>query len=188
MLTSPEHPEAFEKECDRIALLSKLLSIKSSPRPCKNSLVVISATPESILGPCPQPENISSNEIELSSGKSINFETFAKLLGETLDYSSEVVCEEPGQFAVRGGIIDVYPVNANFPARIDFFGNEIEEIRVFDPTTQRTVSTINQIKISSNATNIGDGRKGEFINYLPDRVIGSSMSLRICWPLSIAFP
>ena len=46
-------------------------------------------------------------------------------------------------------------VNANFPARIDFFGNEIEEIRALDPTTQRTVSTINQIKISSNATNMG---------------------------------
>ena len=167
---SPDHPEAFEKECDRIALLSKLLSIKSSPQSGKKSLTIISATPESILAPCPRPENISDNEVELSSGKSINFETFAKLLGETLDYSSEVICEEPGQFAVRGGIIDVYPVNANFPARIDFFGNEIEEIRAFDPTTQRTVSTINEIKISSNATNIGDGRKGEFINYLPDRV------------------
>jgi len=167
---SPDHPDAFEKECDRIALLSKLLSIKTSPRLGKKSLIIISATPETILGSCPQPGRISDNEIELSSGKSINFETFATLLGETLDYSSEVVCEEPGQFAVRGGIIDVYPVNANSPVRIDFFGNEIEEIRVFDPTTQRTVSTINEIKISSNAINIGDGRKGEFVNYLPDRV------------------
>jgi len=167
---SPDHPDAFEKECDRIALLSKLLSIKTSPRLVKKSLIIISATPETILGSCPQPGRISDNEIELSSGKSINFETFATLLGETLDYSSEVVCEEPGQFAVRGGIIDVYPVNANSPVRIDFFGNEIEEIRVFDPTTQRTVSTINEIKISSNAINIGDGRKGEFVNYLPDRV------------------
>ena len=167
---SPDHPEAFEKECDRIALLSKLLSIKASPQSDKKSLITISATPESILGPCPQPDKISDNEVELSSGQSIKFETFAKLLGETLDYSSEVVCEEPGQFAVRGGIIDVYPINANFPARIDFFGNEIEEIRTFDPTTQRTLSTINKIKISSNATNVGDGRKGEFVNYLPDRV------------------
>ena len=165
-----DHPEAFEKECDRISLLSKLLSMKADLKNIKKQLIIISATPESILGSCPKPNDIEDSEVSLSSGKSINFQVLSSMLGDSLDYSSEVVCEEPGQFAVRGGIIDVYPVNADSPFRIDFFGDKIEEIRTYDPTSQRSINAISKIKIASNATKVGSGRKGEFLNYLPDGV------------------
>ena len=88
---------------------------------------------------------------EIQSGRNCHFLISPKF-DHKFDYSSEVVCEEPGQFALRGGLIDIYPVNSDFPVRIDFFGDTVEEIRSFDPTTQRTISVLPEISISS----IGD--------------------------------
>ena len=48
---------------------------------------------------------------------------------------------EPGEFAVRGGIVDLYPAGAAQPLRLDFFGDTIESIRSFDPLTQRSTGT-----------------------------------------------
>ena len=75
-------------------------------------------------------------EIVVHRGTELNFSKFVSDLAETFNYSSEILCEEPGQFATRGGLIDVYPVNGSNPYRIDFFGDEVELIKIFDPTTQ----------------------------------------------------
>ena len=63
----------------------------------------------------------------------------------TLGYAPSDVVEMPGQFARRGGILDVYPAEADRPYRIDFFGDEVETIRRFDPQTQRTAAAGTQI-------------------------------------------
>jgi transcription-repair coupling factor (superfamily II helicase) len=55
---------------------------------------------------------------------------------------------EPGQFSRRGGILDVWPPAENLPVRLDFFGDEIETIRRFDPASQRTVETLDSILIT----------------------------------------
>ena len=67
-----------------------------------------------------------------------------------LDYDSEAVCESPGHYAVRGGIIDVYPVTATEPYRLDFFGDEIEDIRAFDPVTQRSGARVERISVAAS--------------------------------------
>lgn len=54
----------------------------------------------------------------------------------------------PGQFARRGGILDVWPHRDDFPARIEFFGDEIEMLRRFDPDTQRTIEIIDEVHIT----------------------------------------
>jgi transcription-repair coupling factor (superfamily II helicase) len=53
--------------------------------------------------------------------------------------------EERGDLAVRGGIVDVYPTTADLPARVDFFGDDVESLRAFSPFTQRTVREINRV-------------------------------------------
>ena len=58
----------------------------------------------------------------------------------TVGYSSTDVVEMPGEYALRGGILDVYPPEADRPLRIEFFGDEVESIRKFDPGTQRSSS------------------------------------------------
>lgn len=62
-------------------------------------------------------------------------------------YHAMDVVEEPGAFARRGGIVDIWPPNLNHPVRIDLFGDEVESLRIFDPATQRTERRINQVEI-----------------------------------------
>lgn len=54
---------------------------------------------------------------------------------------------EPGEYAVRGGILDIFPPGANLPLRLDLFGDEIEALRSFDPATQRSVETIDAFSL-----------------------------------------
>ena len=97
----------------------------------------------------------------------LDFEGFQETLHKELDYSSEILCEEPGQYSVRGGLIDLYPVNSNQPYRIDFFGDEVDEIRTFDPSTQRSAEKVEQILISSAGNDDEKVSEGGFFSFLP---------------------
>ena len=123
-----------------------------------------------LLGQCPLYEQIEKTEYVLTKNSSISYEKLCNDLGNLFDYSSEVVCEEPGQFSVRGGLIDVYPVNLDHPVRLDFFGDEIEEIRTFDPGSQRSTGTLDFVRILSISNNNSLERRGEFFKYLPSSV------------------
>ncbi|PKO22018.1 MAG: transcription-repair coupling factor [Chloroflexi bacterium HGW-Chloroflexi-1] len=61
-----------------------------------------------------------------------------------LGYESAAVVEIPGQFSRRGGIVDIWPANLRQPLRIELFGDEIDSLRTFDPSTQRTVARVEQ--------------------------------------------
>jgi len=65
----------------------------------------------------------------------------------TVGYQSTDVVEMPGQYAVRGGILDVYSPEADRPVRVEFFGDEIESIRKFDPGTQRSSTPVDEALI-----------------------------------------
>jgi transcription-repair coupling factor (superfamily II helicase) len=62
-------------------------------------------------------------------------------------YTPVEVVEEPGTFARRGGIVDVWPPNLPTPVRIDLFGDEVESLRLFDPATQRTIRSVEAVEI-----------------------------------------
>lgn len=62
-------------------------------------------------------------------------------------YEPAEVVEEPGRFARRGGLVDIWPPNLPYPIRIDLFGDEVESLRVFDPNTQRTERKVQRIEI-----------------------------------------
>jgi transcription-repair coupling factor (superfamily II helicase) len=65
-----------------------------------------------------------------------------------LGYEPEAVVEEPGTFSQRGGIIDVFPPDQDQPVRIELFGDEIESLRLFDPTTQRSQEKVSFVKVT----------------------------------------
>lgn len=71
----------------------------------------------------------------------------------------------PGQFAVRGGIIDIYPLTEELPIRIEFWGDEVDSIRTFDVDSQRSVENLEQIVIYPADDRLGSDRKVSFINY-----------------------
>jgi transcription-repair coupling factor (superfamily II helicase) len=76
-------------------------------------------------------------------GESFDLESLLAHLN-TVGYSSTDVVEMPGQYAVRGGILDVYSPEADRPLRIEFFGDEADSIRKFDPTSQRSSNPVDE--------------------------------------------
>lgn len=81
-------------------------------------------------------------------------------------YDREVQIEGPGQFAVRGGIIDIYPLTQELPVRIELWGDEVDSIRTFDVDSQRSVENLSEIEIYPAAEFPGEGEKGvSFLEY-----------------------
>ena len=139
--------EAFAASNDRLTVLSRLRATRgltSTP----DTLVVVT-TPAALLQPVPALEEFATRELTLQRGQVQSFQGLLEQL-QKLDYDSEAVCEAPGQYAIRGGIIDLYPVTANQPYRLDFFGDELESIREFDPVTQRSGATVETISLAAS--------------------------------------
>jgi transcription-repair coupling factor (superfamily II helicase) len=160
-----EDPRAFERQCDRLAVLAALATRKD-PRPAIPLLIVTTLT--AMLQPAPRPDALAAREIRLTAGMPLRFADLVERLGRELGYDSEVLCETPGQFAVRGGLIDVYPYNAEAPCRLDFFGDELEAMRVFDPTTQLTGEKLTEVMIAPAPRELGaEGMAAGALEYLP---------------------
>ena len=66
----------------------------------------------------------------------------------SIGYEREQIVAKPGEFSVRGGIIDVYPLTQKYPIRIELFDIEVDSIRSFDPETQRSIEQLEEIRIS----------------------------------------
>ena len=84
---------------------------------------------------------------KISAGQSIQPDALSRSWVE-IGYQRVNTVLEPGQFSKRGGIIDIWPPAEKLPARLDFFGDEIETIRRFDPASQRTVENLESILIT----------------------------------------
>lgn len=80
-------------------------------------------------------------------GTKVTFETLPELLTE-LGYKRAAVVSDKGEFAIRGGILDLFPVASTDPFRIEFFGPEIEQIRTFDPVGQKSIAKAEEVFIS----------------------------------------
>ena len=91
-------------------------------------------------------EDIKSKILSLEEGDVIEAEALTKRL-VTLGYERQSQVEIPGEFAVRGGIVDVFPLTEEAPIRMELFGDEIDTIRVFDVDSQRTVERIEKVTI-----------------------------------------
>ncbi len=84
---------------------------------------------------------------------------------------------EPGQFAVRGGILDIYSYGNEKPYRIELFGNEVDSIRIFDPETQLSERKLLQVNILPNLTNMSAAepaagmQKTSLLEFLPDNTL-----------------
>jgi transcription-repair coupling factor (superfamily II helicase) len=171
----PEDPEdpiperlREELECDRLTSLTHLANFATSPPPGEQ--LAILTTPDGLFADVPKMQELAKRELRLHVGREVDFEKLKRQLGEDLDYFAEAVCERPGQFAIRGGLIDVYPLNASAPVRLDFFGDELDSIRVFDPTSQRSRESLKEVTIAArNATGSTTDRHAIF-SYFAEEV------------------
>ena len=94
-------------------------------------------------------KEIKRNSISLKLNQNISFDRLNEQLFE-LEFRREDFVVEPGEFAVRGGILDIFPYSSQTPFRIEFFGDEITRIRSFDIESQRSDQDHSRVKIISN--------------------------------------
>ena len=97
-----------------------------------------------------KPDVLKSARFTLKTGDSADTSELAERLINA-GYTRSQLCEGSGQFSVRGGIFDLFPVNSEKPCRIEFWGDEIDSISYFDPETQRREENADEIEISPAA-------------------------------------
>jgi len=113
------------------------------------------------------PRDLMSATLELAQGGGRDPIAVATRLVE-LGYSREPLVEEPGQFSLRGGILDVFPAGADYPARAEWLGDDIDTLRVFDPENQRSVMGLARLVV----------RPGKELLIGPARGAAATRSLR----------
>ncbi|MFO7863162.1 MAG: transcription-repair coupling factor [Salinivirgaceae bacterium] len=98
------------------------------------------------------PEQLGINTTTVTQGRTLSPESLQDVF---IDYGFELVdfVYQPGQYAVRGSIIDVFSFASDLPYRIDFFGDEVETIRTFDIETQLSVDQLNEIRVVPDLNN-----------------------------------
>jgi len=162
--------EAFAASSDRLIVLSKLRATRrvAGPASLTRPALVVATTPAALLQPVPALEELAGKEISLARDQPQPFRGLIEQL-RAFDYDSEAVCEAPGQYAVRGGIVDVYPVTATQPYRLDFFGDVIEDIRAFDPVTQRSGEGVDGITLAASPRLLPASSAAGLADYLNPR-------------------
>ncbi|HUZ65852.1 MAG TPA: transcription-repair coupling factor [Acetobacteraceae bacterium] len=115
---------------ERIATLTRLLEPAAGPR-------LVLATVNAMLQRVPPRAAFRGTSLRLAPGGTVRPEELTRFL-EANGYGRAGTVMEPGEYALRGGIIDLFPAGEPEPVRLDLFGDTIETMRRFDPTTQRS--------------------------------------------------
>ena len=105
--------------------------------------------PEALMERVISRKGLDDNTFLIKEGEKINRE-FLKELLETYRFELVDFVNEPGQYALRGSIIDIFSFSSTHPCRIDFFGDEVESIRAFDVESQLSVEKVRKISVVPN--------------------------------------
>ncbi|MDW8290232.1 MAG: transcription-repair coupling factor, partial [Armatimonadota bacterium] len=108
---------------------------------------VLIATPQSLLEPTLPPDALRESTLTLRRGEMVDMEWLLRRLVQ-LGYEREDLVAQRGQFSRRGGIIDLFPVHADDPVRMEFFGDEIERLQTFDPDSQRASAHLSECTVT----------------------------------------
>lgn len=95
----------------------------------------------------PNPENWQKQTLVFEKDGILDLSTLAETL-VLIGYQKEQMIGKPGEFSIRGSIVDIYPLTSEYPVRIDLFDDEIESLRLFDVETQRSIGEIDKILVT----------------------------------------
>lgn len=144
---------------DRLRLLKSLHN--------RDDVPIIVANIQALMQPVPARDALAEQSRRIKVGDTCS-DDFVEWLREN-DFHQTSAVELPGEFSSRGGIIDVYAADWTHPIRIELFDDEVESIRQFDTSNQRSIEELNQIEITIPAT--GDNAVGHLVDYLPDNTL-----------------
>ena len=138
---------------------------------------VIVTYPEAVAEPVPAKEELKAVSFQLSVGQEIQQSALGSQLSE-LGFEHVDFVFQPGQYAIRGSIVDIYSYSHDNPYRLDFFGDEIDSIREFDIEDQLSKSRVEKAEIVG-AKSQESGVKNYILDYLTDEYIWVSNDFSI---------
>lgn len=141
----------------RTAAINKLLENS-------RDFTVIVSYPDALEETIPSVKTIRNSSLKISVGDEISHEKIVENLS-SIGFEKVDFVSSPGQYAIRGSIVDIFSYSFNFPYRISFWGNEIENIHVFDSNTQLSKNEEKEINIISNISS-SEGKES-IISILP---------------------
>ena len=161
----PYEPEVT----DNTNMLSRTEVLKRISSRGKKTLIV--TYPEALTEKVVKKNYIKKNTFRLQTGEQVSIDFMNDLLHEYGFTQTDFVLE-PGQFSVRGGIIDVFSFTNDQPYRIEFFGDDVESIRTFNPEDQLSLETLNHITIVPNVQERNNKvERQTFLEYLPKNTV-----------------
>ncbi|MBB4080140.1 transcription-repair coupling factor (superfamily II helicase) [Lewinella aquimaris] len=129
---------------------------------------IVVTYPEALFEQVVAPDVLTKSRIEIQQGEDIDVDTILEVLVE-YGFKREEFVYEPGQFSIRGGIIDIYSYGNEYPYRIELFDDEVESIRTFDPMNQLSVEKVTYVSIVPNInTKFERSQKTSIFNVLPE--------------------
>lgn len=145
----------------RAETLSKLLETKG-----KSGIII--TYPEALYEKVINKRSLVENTFTVRVGESVDMEFVAEVLS-SYDFERTDFVYEPGQYAIRGGILDVFSYSHEYPYRLELFGKEIESIRTFDPESQLSIAEVEVISLVPNVqTKLLQEVRQSFLGFLPE--------------------
>ncbi|RIJ37369.1 transcription-repair coupling factor [Pontibacter oryzae] len=163
--TSYKRPYSFDDTENANILMRAEVLNRLNQKTGKGELIV--TYPEALTEKVINKKSLVENTLGAKIGEKLDTAFLSEMLAEYGFERTEFVYEA-GQYAVRGGIVDVYSYANDLPYRIELFGDEIESIRTFDPDTQLSVETKKAISIIPNVqTKLLQETREAFLDFLP---------------------
>ena len=141
---------------------------------------VLVTYPEALFEKVVLPATLSSNIIHIKSGDTLDVE---QLLLKLADYGFERTdfVYEPGQFAIRGGILDIYSFGNEKPYRVELFGNDVDSIRIVDPETQLSERKLLQVSIIPNVdTQFDNEERISLFDFMRENTVVWMQDFEVC--------
>lgn len=154
-----EFDEEFESDITPLSTTLKSISGGES--------FILLTSPEALNKNILTEESFRKNILSIKKDSDCVFDDLVKRLKE-FSFTRKKIVEEENDYAVRGGIIDIYPENLNQPVRIEFYGDMVESIREFDLVTQRSIAQLDSVEIlpSAEVLNNSESETEKLIDYI----------------------
>lgn len=165
------------KETDNIGLLQKTEVLNAIN---KNENIIIVSYAESILEKIVHKKELEKNILRIEKSQSYSLDFITEMMYE-YGFNFVDFISEPGQFALRGGIVDIFSYSNERPFRIEFFGDEVDTIREFEIESQLSVKYLDKIEIIPNIQKKENSKEKKipFFDFLPEntRIFFSDINL-----------
>lgn len=171
-------PDSFKKSGDYRSLNSSHIMLRTEAlahlsAKDKDSIrkKVLVTYPEALFEKVVNATSLSTNMIHIKTSELLKVDELMQRFVD-LGFKREDFVYEPGQFAMRGGILDIYSFGNEHPYRIELFGNEVDSIRIFNPETQLSERKLLQVSILPNIeTKFEAEEKISLLDYLPQHTV-----------------